>query len=117
METNQNCIFCKIVAGELPAEVVYKDELAVAFRDLNPQAPVHVLVIPREHIESLNDASRSDETPLGHLLRVAARVANEQGVAESGYRTVVNTGAGAGQSVFHLHLHVLAGRSLSWPPG
>ncbi|HYO62429.1 MAG TPA: histidine triad nucleotide-binding protein [Pyrinomonadaceae bacterium] len=117
MDTNQDCIFCKIVAGELPAEVVYRDDRAVAFRDLHPQAPVHVLVIPREHIESLNDAGRGDEAPLGHLLRVAARVANEQGVAESGYRTVINTGAGAGQSVFHLHLHVVGGRALSWPPG
>ena len=117
METNQDCLFCKIVAGQIPAQVVYNDERVLAFQDINPQAPVHVLVIPREHIESLNDAGRGDEAPLGHLLRVAARVANEQGVAESGYRTVVNTGAGAGQSVFHLHLHVIGGRALSWPPG
>ena len=117
MDTNQDCIFCKIVAGGIPAQVVHSDERAVAFRDINPQAPVHVLVIPREHVESLNDAGLADEGLLGHLLRVAARVANEQGVAESGFRTVVNTGAGAGQTVFHLHVHVLGGRPLTWPPG
>ena len=115
--SEQNCIFCKIIAGEMAADVLFQDQRAIAFRDINPQAPVHILVIPREHIESLNDAGRGDEAPLGHLLRVAARVANEQGIAESGFRTVINTGAGAGQSVFHLHVHVLGGRALSWPPG
>lgn len=89
----------------------------MAFRDTNPQAPVHLLVIPRDHMDSLDDAGQKDEAVLGHLLRVAARVANEQGLSESGYRTVINTGAGAGQSVFHLHVHVLGGRSLNWPPG
>ena len=113
----QDCIFCRVVAGEIPAAVVYSDDRAVAFRDINPQAPTHVLVIPREHLESLDDAAKKDETPLGHLLRVAARVASEEGLSESGYRTVINTGAGAGQSVFHLHLHVIGGRALSWPPG
>ena len=113
----QNCLFCRLIAGEVPADVVYQDGRAVAFRDINPQAPVHVLVIPREHMESLDDAARRDEGLLGHLLRVAARVANEQGVSAGGYRTVVNTGADAGQSVFHLHVHVLGGRPLAWPPG
>jgi len=112
-----DCLFCRIVAGEIPADVVHQDERAVAFRDINPQSPVHVLVIPRDHLESLDEATLKDEALLGHLLRVAARVANEQGLSESGYRTVVNTGAGAGQSVFHLHLHVIGGRALSWPPG
>ena len=112
-----NCLFCRIVAGEVSAESVFQDERSVAFRDINPQAPVHVLVIPRDHIESLDDASQREEALLGHLLRVAARVANEQGLSETGYRTIINTGAGAGQSVFHLHLHVLGGRSLNWPPG
>jgi histidine triad (HIT) family protein len=112
-----DCLFCRIVAGEVPADTVFQDERCLAFRDTNPQAPVHVLVVPREHIESLDDAAQRDEALLGHLLRVAARVANEQGLSESGYRTVINTGAGAGQSVFHLHLHVLGGRSLNWPPG
>ena len=115
--TEENCLFCRIVAGEIPAEVVHQDERSIAFRDINPQAPTHVLVIPREHIESLDEASQRDEALLGHLLRVAARVANEQELSEGGYRTVINTGAGAGQSVFHLHAHVLGGRSLSWPPG
>jgi histidine triad (HIT) family protein len=115
--SEQNCIFCKIVGGEIPANIVHSDEQAVAFRDINPQAPVHVLVIPRTHLESLDDAAQRDEAPLGHLLRVAARVANQEGLSESGYRTVINTGAGAGQSVFHLHVHVIGGRALSWPPG
>lgn len=112
-----DCLFCQIIAGETPADVVYQDGRSIALRDINPQAPFHVLVIPHEHLESLDEAAQKDEALLGHLLRVAARVANEQGLSESGYRTVINTGAGAGQSVFHLHLHVLGGRSLNWPPG
>jgi len=115
--SEQSCIFCQVVAGEISADIIYQDDRAVAFRDINPQARVHALVIPREHLDSLDDAAGSDEPMLGHLLRVAARVANEEGLAESGYRTVINTGAGAGQSVFHLHLHVIGGRPLSWPPG
>ena len=112
-----DCIFCQVVAGEIAADIIYRDDRAVAFRDINPQAPVHALVIPREHLDSLDDASARDEATLGHLLRVAARIANEQGLSDSGYRTVINTGAGAGQSVFHLHLHVVGGRPLHWPPG
>jgi len=115
--TEDNCLFCRIIAGEVPAEVVHKDERCVAIRDLNPQAPTHVLIIPREHMESLNDVSQRDETLLGHLLRIAARIANDEGHAESGYRTVINTGAGAGQTVFHLHVHTLGGRTMTWPPG
>jgi histidine triad (HIT) family protein len=115
--SEQNCLFCRVVAGEIPADIVHTDEHSIAFRDINPQAPTHILVVPREHLESLDEASRQDEAPLGHLLRIAARVANAQGLTESGYRTVINTGAGAGQSVFHLHLHVLGGRPLNWPPG
>ena len=113
----QDCIFCRVVEGTVRADIIFQDDRCVAFRDINPQAPVHVLIIPREHIESLDDAGRGDEAVLGHILRIAARVANEQGLAEGGFRTVINTGAGAGQSVFHLHLHVLGGRTLSWPPG
>ena len=112
-----DCLFCRIVAGEIPADTVYQDERAIAFRDINPQAPVHALVVPRDHLESLDEAGLRDEALLGHLLRVAARVANEQGLSEGGYRTVINTGSGAGQSVFHLHLHVIGGRALTWPPG
>ena len=112
-----DCLFCRIIAGEIPADVVHQDDVCLAFRDINPQAPTHVLVIPREHIESLDEATQREERTLGHLLRVAARVANQEGLSESGYRTVINTGAGAGQSVFHLHLHVLGGRQMNWPPG
>ena len=115
--SEKNCLFCRIIAGEIPADIVYSDAHAVAFRDISPQAPVHLLVIPRDHLESLDDAAQRDEALLGHLLRIAARVANEQGLTADGYRTVINTGAGAGQSVFHLHLHVLGGRPLLWPPG
>jgi len=115
--SEDNCLFCKIIAGEIPGEFVHKDERCVVIRDINPQAPMHVLVIPREHLDSLDDASQRDEALLGHLLRVAAKIANDQGHGEAGYRTVINTGAGAGQSVFHVHVHLLGGRSLSWPPG
>jgi len=111
------CLFCKIAAGDIPADYVHQDDRCVVIRDINPQAPTHLLVITREHIESLDDASQKDEALLGHLLRVAARVANEAGLGESGYRSVINTGSGAGQSVFHLHVHVLGGRPLHWPPG
>ncbi|HEX8189288.1 MAG TPA: histidine triad nucleotide-binding protein [Pyrinomonadaceae bacterium] len=112
-----DCIFCKIVAGGIPAAKIFEDERAVVFRDINPQAPTHALVIPRAHVASLNDAGEADEALLGHLLLVAARVAREEGLAESGYRTVINTGAGAGQSVFHIHVHLIGGRRLTWPPG
>jgi histidine triad (HIT) family protein len=112
-----DCIFCKIVAGAIPATKIFEDERAVAFRDLNPQAPTHALVIPRAHVASLNEASETDAALLGHLLLVAGRVARDEGHADGGYRTVINTGADAGQTVFHLHLHVLGGRRLTWPPG
>jgi histidine triad (HIT) family protein len=114
---NESCLFCRIVAGTTQTDFVHQDERCVVIRDNNPQAPMHMLVIPREHLESLDDAAQKDEPLLGHLLRVGARVANDEGHGESGYRTVINTGAGAGQSVFHLHVHVLAGRPLNWPPG
>jgi histidine triad (HIT) family protein len=113
----ENCLFCKIITGQFPGDLVHQDERCVVIRDINPQAPMHVLVIPREHIESLDEVSQKEEGLMGHLLRVGARVANDEGHAESGYRTVINTGAGAGQSVFHVHVHVLAGRPMNWPPG
>ena len=113
----QNCLFCKIAAGEIPAAKIFEDERAVVFRDINPQAPTHALVIPRAHVASLNEASEDDEALLGHLLLVAARVAREEGHADGGYRTVINTNADAGQTVFHVHVHVLGGRTLTWPPG
>jgi histidine triad (HIT) family protein len=108
-------IFGKIARGEAPADLVYEDERALAFRDLNPQAPTHVLVIPRQPIPKLADARREDNELVGHLFQVANRVARDAGLED--YRVVVNNGAGAGQSVFHLHLHVLGGRPLGWPPG
>jgi len=106
-----------MITKEIPADFVHQDDRAVVVRDINPQAPTHLLVLPVEHLDSLEEAGKKDEQLLGHLLRVAARVANDEGLAESGYRTVINTGAGAGQSVFHLHVHVLGGRPMSWPPG
>lgn len=112
-----SCLFCRIIAGDVPGDLIHQDERCVAFRDINPQAPMHVLIVPREHLESLDEASQKDEALLGHLLRIGARLANDQGYADSGYRTVINTGAGAGQSVLHLHAHVLAGRPMNWPPG
>ena len=113
----KSCLFCRIISGDVPGDFVHQDERCVVIRDINPKAPVHLLVIPREHLESLDDASQKDEALLGHLLRIAARMANEQGEADTSFRTVINTGAAAGQSVFHLHVHVLAGREMQWPPG
>jgi histidine triad (HIT) family protein len=111
------CIFCRIVKGQAPARIVYEDETVMAFEDLHPQAPVHLLVIPRRHLPSLNEATAEDEPLLGLLLAVAARLAQERQLAGRGYRTVINNGAGAGQSVFHLHVHLLGGRLFHWPPG
>jgi histidine triad (HIT) family protein len=111
------CLFCQIAAHEKPAKLIYEDEQCVAFQDIRPKAPVHVLVIPRKHISSLNGSEPADEPLLGHLLAVAARVAKEKGIDGSGYRTIVNTNAEAGQTVFHLHVHVMGGRRLGWPPG
>lgn len=110
-----DCLFCRIVRKEIPAKLVFESEDCIAFRDINPQAPVHVLVIPRAHIVSLNDAT--DAASVGRLALVAAEIAKSEGVAESGYRVVANTNRDGGQSVFHLHLHLLGGRSLAWPPG
>ena len=110
-----DCLFCKIVRGEIPAKLVHESDECIAFRDIDPKAPVHVLVIPREHVTSLNETS--DATLIGRLAVVAAEIARKEGIAESGYRTVMNTNRDAGQTVFHLHLHLLGGRSLSWPPG
>jgi histidine triad (HIT) family protein len=109
------CLFCAIANGSIPAKIVHQDDRCVAFHDLNPMAPLHVLVIPREHVDSL--AQASDPALTGHLFHVAARIAKEQGHDEGGYRVVANTGESAGQSVRHLHVHLLAGRRLAWPPG
>jgi histidine triad (HIT) family protein len=112
-----DCLFCRIVAGSIPADVVYRDEHVTAFRDIQPQAPQHLLVIPNEHLASTNDLAEEQDELGGRLLRTAARVAREAGIADSGYRLVVNTGADAMQSVSHIHVHVVGGRHLGWPPG
>lgn len=112
---SQDCIFCKIVAGDIPGDVVYSDDKVVAFRDINPQAPVHVLIIPRAHVGSI--ASVTADVPTGHMLTVAAQIARDEGIEESGYRLVFNVGPDGGESVPHLHLHLLGGRAMAWPPG
>lgn len=117
MSTTQDCLFCGIVEGRIPTKLVREDEDTVAFQDINPQAPVHMLVIPRKHLGSLDEAGTDDRALLGNLLSAAQDVARQAGIAESGYRTVINTGEEGGQSVGHLHVHVLGGRSMSWPPG
>lgn len=112
-----NCLFCKIIAGVIPGTFVYQDDDVVVLKDINPQAPLHVLVIPRKHIASLNELTAEDDALVGSLMRRAAAIAREHGYEERGYRTVFNTNREAGQTVFHIHLHVLAGRGLNWPPG
>ena len=112
-----DCLFCKIVAGEIPATVVLSTDATLAFRDINPQAPTHVVVVPRAHYPDAAALAAADPALAGELLRSGAAVAEQEGVVDSGYRMVFNTGAGAGQSVFHVHLHVLGGRPITWPPG
>ncbi len=113
----ENCIFCRIVERRAPAKIIYEDASVVAFEDANPQAPIHYLVIPRRHLSSLEDAGSEDELLLGRLLSMAAQLARERQLPTKGYRTVINTGSWAGQSVFHLHVHVMGGRVFRWPPG
>lgn len=112
-----DCLFCKIVAGDIPAEIIYESESAIGFRDVNPQAPTHVLIIPREHIATINDLNAGHETIVGNLYTAAKTIAADEGLADDGYRVVMNCNEGAGQTVFHIHLHLLGGRSLGWPPG
>ena len=112
-----DCLFCKIIAGQIPGAILYQDERLVAFKDINPQAPMHVLIVPRRHIASLNDLKPDDDGLVGEMVRRAAALAAEHGHADRGYRTVFNCNADAGQTVFHIHLHVLGGRRLGWPPG
>jgi diadenosine tetraphosphate (Ap4A) HIT family hydrolase len=111
-----DCLFCKIGAKQVPARIVYEDDQIYAFEDIQPQAPVHILISPRKHMVSLDDATEQDAALLAHMLLVAAKIAREQKL-QDGYRTVFNTGRGAGQTVFHLHLHMLGGRTFRWPPG
>jgi histidine triad (HIT) family protein len=112
-----DCIFCKIVNQELPATLIYEDENVIAFDDLYPRAPLHKLIIPRKHIATLNELTKDDIVVAGQLLHTAQHLAKKLGIAEEGYRVVMNTNANAGQAVFHIHLHLLGGRALSWPPG
>jgi len=112
-----DCLFCKIIAGEIPSDKVYEDDNVFAFRDISPVAPTHVLIIPKNHISTINDLSQDDATTMGNLFVAAKEIAKQEGCAENGYRTVMNCGEAAGQTVFHVHLHLLAGRELSWPPG
>lgn len=111
------CVFCRIAAHEIPATVVREDDETIAFRDLDPKAPLHVLIIPRRHIAGVNDVTAADEPVFGRLFTAAAEIARAEGVADGGYRLVMNSGADAGQSVPHVHLHLLGGRTLRWPPG
>jgi len=111
-----DCLFCRIVAGEIPAEIVYESDTAVAFRDINPQAPTHVLVIPRKHIATINHIDAADEALIGSLYTAAREIATMEGIADHGYRAVMNCNEAAGQTVFHIHLHVLGGRQMGWPP-
>ena len=112
-----DCLFCKMVSGEIPPDTVYEDDDILAFNDINPQAPTHVLIIPKNHIATLNDAGTDDTRLMGKLSMVAAQLAREAGFAEDGYRVVMNCNSAGGQAVYHIHLHLLGGRSMSWPPG
>jgi len=111
----EDCLFCRIIAGKIPAKIVAENAHCVAFRDINPQAPTHVVIVPREHVASLNEAK--DGSTVGELALMASEIARREGIAERGYRTVINTNADAGQTVFHLHLHLIGGRPMGWPPG
>jgi len=113
----EDCIFCKIINKKIPASIIYEDEKIIAFNDTKPQAPIHVLLIPKEHYASLNDVPDGDESILAHLLLKARQIAYDKGIGEDGYRLVLNTGGNSGQEIFHIHLHLLGGRRMTWPPG
>jgi histidine triad (HIT) family protein len=115
--SEENCLFCRILAGDIPADIVYESDTAIAFRDINPQAPTHVLIIPRKHIATINDIENDDQAIVGSLYSAAREIAAAQGIADVGYRAVMNCNEAAGQTVFHIHLHLLGGRALTWPPG
>jgi len=112
-----DCLFCRIASGDIPSDIVYQDEHSLAFRDINPQAPTHVLIIPRRHIATINDLGPDDTVDIGRLFLAAGKIAVEEGFAEPGYRVTMNCNAAAGQTVFHVHLHLLGGRNFRWPPG
>ena len=115
--SQEDCLFCKILAGEIPADIVLETDTAIAFRDVNPKAPTHVLIIPRKHIATINDIEGADEGLVGSLYSAAKSIAAQEGLSDEGYRVVMNCNEAAGQTVFHLHLHLLGGRQLGWPPG
>ena len=117
MARDPDCLFCRIEAGEIPSTQVHSDDLVIAFRDISPRAPTHILLIPREHIRSAAELTDSHAPMVGHLFAVAAQVARDQGIEDAGYRIVTNIGRGAGQTVDHLHLHLMGGRPMTWPPG
>ena len=117
MSTDPNCIFCKIINKKIPAKIIHEDEHATAFEDLNPQAPVHTLIVPKKHIADIHSMTITDRELIGHLFFIAKRIASDKGLDRGGYRMVINNGLDAGQTVFHLHLHLLSGRIFSWPPG
>jgi histidine triad (HIT) family protein len=112
-----DCLFCRIIAREIPASIVYEDDRVLAFNDINPQAPTHVLVVPKRHIESLNELAAGDDAIVGEVVRRAAAIAKDRGISAGGYRAVFNTNRDAGQTVFHIHLHLVGGRNMGWPPG
>jgi histidine triad (HIT) family protein len=117
MTATMDCLFCKIIERQIPASIVYEDDRVLAFNDINPQGPTHVLVVPKQHIASLNELAEGDDQIVGELVRRAAAIAKERGISAGGFRTVFNTNRDAGQTVFHIHLHLIGGRSLAWPPG
>lgn len=117
MNQDPNCIFCKIIGKKIPSTVVFEDELSLAFEDVNPQAPVHILVVPKQHIPDIHSMTEADRNIVGHLFLTAKKIADQKGLNAEGYRMVINNGAGVGQTVFHIHLHILSGRRLTWPPG
>ena len=116
-ESNSECLFCKILSGTIPADIIYESDTAIAFRDINPQAPTHVLIIPRRHISSINEIDAGDQAVVGSLYSAAREIAASEGIADDGYRAVMNCNEAAGQTVFHIHLHLLGGRAFGWPPG
>ncbi len=113
----EDCLFCKIVSGDIPADKVYENEFVLAFRDIDPKAPTHILVIPKKHIRSINEMESEDQSLAGEMLLAAKAIAKSEGINESGFRTVFNTNDDGGQTVFHIHMHILGGRQMTWPPG
>lgn len=117
MTKDHNCIFCKIAAKQIPAKLVHEDDMAIAFEDINPQAPTHILIVPKHHVPDIHSMTPADRQMVGHLFLIAQSIAEKQGLDQRGYRMVINNGRDAGQTVFHIHLHLLSGRSFAWPPG